>query len=113
MIRPKPSMPPSNIASIDRRSFALGAGAAAVTAMVGRPGRASAEISTSGLAIAMHGTPALADGFSHFPYVDPKARRGGRLTLGVQGAFDSLNPLIVKGNSSEAVTRFVLQGLMM
>jgi peptide/nickel transport system substrate-binding protein len=47
--------------------------------------------------IAMHGKPALATGFSHMPYANPDAPKGGRLTWGVLGTFDSLNPFIVKG----------------
>jgi len=48
-------------------------------------------------AIAMHGEPALPPGFTAFPYVNPDAPKGGRLTQGVLGTFDSLNPFIVKG----------------
>jgi peptide/nickel transport system substrate-binding protein len=48
-------------------------------------------------AIAMHGAPALPAGFSHMPYANPDAPKGGRLVLGVAGTFDSLNPLIVRG----------------
>jgi peptide/nickel transport system substrate-binding protein len=51
----------------------------------------------AGHAIAMHGAPALAPGFKSFRYVDPDAPKGGRLTQGVLGTFDSLNPFIVKG----------------
>ncbi len=46
--------------------------------------------------IAMHGKPALAKGFSHLPYVNPDAPKGGKITYGVRGNFDSLNPFIVK-----------------
>ena len=35
--------------------------------------------------------------FTHFPYVNPTAPKGGRLVQGVLGTFDSLNPFIVKG----------------
>ncbi|MCC6202833.1 MAG: ABC transporter substrate-binding protein [Gammaproteobacteria bacterium] len=45
----------------------------------------------------MHGEPAMAEGFSHFRYVNPDAPRGGRLNQGAIGTFDSLNPFIVKG----------------
>src|SRR5499427_5083801 len=48
-------------------------------------------------AIAMHGEPARPPGFTAFPYVNPEAPKGGRLTQGVLGTFDSLNPFIVKG----------------
>jgi peptide/nickel transport system substrate-binding protein len=62
--------------------------------------------------LAMHGEPALAPDFAHLPYADPAARRGGRITLGFQGTFDSLNPLIVIGVAPDLVPRYVLQSLM-
>src|SRR5262245_33797261 len=48
-------------------------------------------------AIAMHGEPALPEGFSHFRYANPAAPKGGRLVQGVLGTFDNLNSFIVKG----------------
>jgi peptide/nickel transport system substrate-binding protein len=63
--------------------------------------------------IAMHGEPALEPGFEHLPYADPRAPRGGRITLALQGTFDSLNPLIVLGVAPDVVPRYVLQSLMM
>lgn len=48
-------------------------------------------------AIAMHGEPALPEGFSHFRYANPSARKGGRWVQGVLGSFDTLNPFTVKG----------------
>lgn len=35
--------------------------------------------------------------FTHFEYADPDAPKGGQLTLGGIGTFDSLNPFILKG----------------
>jgi len=52
--------------------------------------------------IAMHGTPALSEDFSHLPYADPDAPKGGRITYGVQGTFDSLNQFIVQGGTTTA-----------
>ena len=63
-------------------------------------------------AIAMHGAPALPEGFAHFPYVDPEAPKGGRLVQGVLGTFDSLNPLIVKGLAVPEMRGYVIEGLM-
>jgi len=57
-------------------------------------GRSSAEES---YAIAMHGSPAVPAGFLYLPYFNPDAPKGGRLTWGVLGTFDSLNPMIVRG----------------
>lgn len=53
-------------------------------------------------AIAMHGEPALPADFSHFPYANPDAPKGGSITYGVVGTFDSLNPFIVKGATTTA-----------
>jgi len=63
-------------------------------------------------AIAMHGDPAYADGFSHFRYANPDAPKGGRFTQGIIGTFDSLNPLIVRGNAFQFVRNFVIESLL-
>ena len=47
-------------------------------------------------AIAMHGEPALAADFTHLPYADPDAPKGGSITYGFLGTYDSVNPFIVK-----------------
>lgn len=62
--------------------------------------------------IALHGTPDLAAGFSHLPYVNPDAPKGGRVTFGNLGSFDSLNPLIVKGVAAAGVREFAVEALM-
>jgi len=48
-------------------------------------------------AIAEFGAPLYADGFTHWPYANPDAPKGGRIRLGSYGSFDSLNPYILKG----------------
>ncbi|MGA8158150.1 MAG: extracellular solute-binding protein [Rhodoplanes sp.] len=63
-------------------------------------------------AIAMHGEPALPENFTHFRYADPDAPKGGRLTVGVLGIFDSLNPLIVKGVPAQSLRGYVIESLM-
>ena len=35
--------------------------------------------------------------FSHFDYVNPAAPKGGKVTIGTSGTFNSLNPFIMKG----------------
>jgi peptide/nickel transport system substrate-binding protein len=60
-------------------------------------------------ALAVHGEPALPEGFSHFPWADPAAAKGGRITLGVVGSFDSLNPFVFKGNPATGL-RFGAEG---
>lgn len=62
--------------------------------------------------IAMHGEPALAKGFRHFPYVNPTAPRGGRLKLGAAGSFDSLNPFVIKGVVPDGVRDYVFESLL-
>jgi len=62
--------------------------------------------------LAMHGAPAEPNGFTHFPYVNPDARKGGRVIFGVQGSFDSLNPLIVKGNPAEGLRDYLYESLL-
>jgi peptide/nickel transport system substrate-binding protein len=63
-------------------------------------GKATAEES---YAIAMHGAPALPAGFTHMPYANPDAPKGGRLVQGILGTFDSLNPMIVRGLAVQQV----------
>jgi len=62
--------------------------------------------------IAMHGAPALVPGFPHFPQVNPDAPKGGRLNLGAQGTFDSLNPFIIKGVPAQGLRDYVYESLM-
>jgi peptide/nickel transport system substrate-binding protein len=54
-------------------------------------------------AIAMHGEPALPEGFAAFPYANPDAPRGGQLTKGIFGSFDTLNPFNGKGLTPEDI----------
>jgi peptide/nickel transport system substrate-binding protein len=63
-------------------------------------------------AIAMHGAPALPADFTHMPYANPDAPKGGRLVEGISGTFDSLNPLIVKGLAVQQIRGFVVESLM-
>ena len=69
-------------------------------------------------AIAMHGAPALPADFTHMPYANPDAPKGGRLVQGILGTFDSLNPLIVRGLAVQQIRRaanergFVIESLM-
>lgn len=65
-------------------------------------------------AIAMHGVPALPPDFPHLPYANPDAPKGGRLTIGFQGTFDSLNPFNLKaGSTAQGVNTNIYQTLMM
>lgn len=71
-------------------------------------------------AIAMHGEPALAADYTHFPYANPDAPKGGSITYGVVGTFDSLNPFVLKGMRTTArglwdpqFGNFVFESLML
>jgi peptide/nickel transport system substrate-binding protein len=73
---------------------------------------APAQASERRHALAMHGEPALPEDFSHLPYADPAAPKGGRLIQGVLGTFDSLNPFIVRGIAPQSIRGYVVESLM-
>ncbi len=50
-----------------------------------------------GHGLAMIGDPALPPDYTHLPYANPQAPKGGRIRYGMVGTFDSLNPFILKG----------------
>jgi peptide/nickel transport system substrate-binding protein len=52
--------------------------------------------------ISMHGEPALPADYAHLPYVNPDAPKGGRVTYGVVGTFDSVRPFIIKSMRTHA-----------
>jgi peptide/nickel transport system substrate-binding protein len=76
------------------------------------PARAE-DVAAPSYAIAIHGPPALPADFSHLPYVNPEAPKGGRLTLAFAGAFDSLNPYNVRAlSTAQGLSGNVYQTLM-
>jgi peptide/nickel transport system substrate-binding protein len=83
---------------------------AALTLLVALGGATGARAAP---AIAMHGAPALPEGFAHFPYADPAAPKGGRLRLCLLGTFDSLNPFNLKaGSTAQGLNTMVFEPLM-
>lgn len=52
--------------------------------------------------IASHGEPALAAEYTHFPYANPNAPKGGKIAYGVVGTYDNLNPFILKSMRTTA-----------
>ncbi|MDH5490293.1 MAG: hypothetical protein OEX17_10260, partial [Rhodospirillaceae bacterium] len=54
-------------------------------------------------AIAMHGEPKYQSGFKHFDYVNPAAPKGGAMSQGSLGSFDSLNGFIIKGEAADGL----------
>lgn len=57
--------------------------------------------------IAMRGEPLLPADFTHFPYANPDAPKGGTINYALQGTFDSLNPFIVQGQGVSALLDLV------
>jgi len=64
---------------------------------------ASEAVAAESYAIAMHGAPAMPADFTHMPYANPDAPKGGRLVESMLGTFDSLNPLIVRGAAVQQI----------
>jgi peptide/nickel transport system substrate-binding protein len=62
--------------------------------------------------IAMHGEPALPASFTHLPYVNADAPKGGAYREAVTGTFDSLNPFIVRGQAAAGSRTYVFESLM-
>jgi len=91
-----------------RRAAAHLAGLA-LLAMVLSPDRLLAGES---YAIAMHGAPKLPADFTHMPYANPDAPKGGKLVWGLSGTFDSLNPLIVRGLAVQQMRGYVIESLL-
>lgn len=75
-----------------RRIFALAATAVLATFLA-----SPSAVAEPKHAIAMHGEPDLGPDYDHLPYANPDAPKGGSISLAGQGAFDSLNPFIIKG----------------
>ncbi|MEM1199124.1 MAG: ABC transporter substrate-binding protein, partial [Pseudomonadota bacterium] len=51
------------------------------------------------------------EGFKHFDYVNPNAPKGGSVRFGATGTFDTLNPILPKGNQATGL-RFTYETLM-
>jgi peptide/nickel transport system substrate-binding protein len=75
-------------------------------------GRGEAQAATAHHAIAMQGEPAWPAGFGGPTYADAAAPKGGQLTQGVLGTFDSLNPFIVKGLPAANIRSYVVESLL-
>ncbi|WP_048307540.1 extracellular solute-binding protein [Halomonas sp. PR-M31] len=55
--------------------------------------------------LAMYDEPTLPGDFTHFPYVNPDAPKGGELTRDAIGSFDSTNPFIVTGTPANGLAQ--------
>lgn len=56
-------------------------------------------------ALAMHGSPKYSADFKNLDYVDPSAKKKGRIRHGVTGSFDNLNHHIINGTAAQGLER--------
>jgi microcin C transport system substrate-binding protein len=71
--------------------------------LLGLVGPVRAQTPVHGLSLL--GAPQLPANFTHFPYVNPDAPKGGDLVLSAVGSFDSFHPFIVRGSPATSVNR--------
>ena len=53
--------------------------------------------------LSLFGAPDMPAGFAHFPYVNPKAPKGGDVKIAAIGAFDNLNQFTIKGSAASGL----------
>jgi peptide/nickel transport system substrate-binding protein len=87
-------------------------GALAATFGLGFDRRMAVAATTAQHAISMQGTPAWDAGFTSPTYANAAAPKGGQLTQGVLGTFDSLNPFVVKGLPAANIRSYVVESLL-
>lgn len=85
---------------------------AAVLPAAGARPAAAGEDPAFRYGVAMHGEPALPEGFGRLPYARPDAPKGGRVTFGWLGSFDTLNPYGYKGQPPQATRGLVYETLL-
>ena len=66
-------------------------------------GSAPAVAQSKAHGLSLLDAPALAQDFAHFPYVNPRAPKGGTVRVAALGSFDTLNPFLIKGNAAEGL----------
>ncbi|WP_272004356.1 extracellular solute-binding protein [Roseovarius sp. ZX-A-9] len=73
---------------------------------------AKAALAEPAHGIAMYGAPALPPDFVSLPYANPDAPKGGSVTTGNVGGFDSLNPFQLTGQPPWQLRYFAYESLM-
>ena len=97
---------------IGRKRLTGAAGATLLGLCLSLPAGAADEPAvTKTWAIAEFGEPLYKDGIDHWPYANPDAPKGGRITLGSFGSFDSFNTVILKGEFPGSIG-LIYDGLM-
>lgn len=61
--------------------------------------------------ISLYGEHKYVDGFENFEYVNPRAKKGGKITLPAYGGFDNFNPFILKGIAQGETSELTLDSL--
>ncbi len=64
---------------------------------------AFAQDADSPWGLAMHGTPKYTKASTHLDYANPNAPKGGKITYGAIGTFDTLNPYSIKGKAAQGL----------
>ncbi|MBR0647380.1 extracellular solute-binding protein [Plastoroseomonas hellenica] len=67
-------------------------------------GRPDADGVTRTHALSLLGEPSLPKDFTHWPWVNPDAPKGGEIVLTALGSYDSLNAFILRGTPAVGVT---------
>jgi microcin C transport system substrate-binding protein len=81
-----------------RKTIVLALSALAISHATLAPAAKAQESHNWRIGIATVGTLKYAPGFAHFDYVNPDAPKGGTLRLSQSDTFDSLNPVLAKGD---------------
>jgi microcin C transport system substrate-binding protein len=76
--------------------------AAALTALLIGPAAAE-DSQTHHHALSLVGEPKYAADFTHFDYVNPDAPKGGKVRMADIGGFDSLNPVLYRGEKASGL----------
>ena len=93
-----------HLASMQRRTLLASSAVLATPALAQAPTRRHA--------MALLGEPELPEGFTHFPWVNPAAPKGGEAVLAALGSFDSLNPFILRGTPAVGIGPLIYDPLL-
>ena len=94
-----------------RTATAIATTLLAVVLAASGAGPASADEKTWHVGTSLIGDAKYGPGFTHFDYVNPDAPKGGSVNLSETGSFDTLNPILAKGELATA-TGLVFETLM-
>jgi len=75
----------------------------ALAVAIAPTGSRSAPVTGPAHGLSIHGDLKYPPRFAHFAYVDPRAPKGGSVTLSAVGTFDNLNPFILKGGPAAGI----------